>query len=138
MSNSRLSQLVLFLILSVLFGGMAFAEGASPFVVSCEDVNRVTVDLVDDPGVPGHIVVGCQVELTALAGRRLDAHCVKWFGNMFPIVAGGHFIAMYDSMTRSIPPQFVFTEEIWEDAEAKFMAICPEKSFEIPQRVLDH
>lgn len=114
------------------------ANSPSPFVISCGDVEHVIVELVDEFGESERIVVGCQVELTHEAGVRLDEYCVNWFGYMFPITADGRQIIMYDSTTRSIPPQFFFMEETWEDTKAKLMAICPDKIPEIPQRVLDH
>ncbi len=114
------------------------ASEPTDFVVSCNDVDSIMVELAYDLESFERRVIGCQVELTSVAGMRLDEHCAKWFGDMFPITAKGKVITIYDSTTRSIPPQFVFMEETWNDAKRKLMAICPEKIPEIPQRVLDH
>ncbi|MBU4191239.1 MAG: hypothetical protein KUA35_08835 [Pseudodesulfovibrio sp.] len=138
MNNKQLLQWVLILVLLAFSTGRARAGELAPFAISCEDVKRVIVELVDEFGKSERLVVGCQVELTSAAGNRLDTHCAKWFGEMFPVTAGGRQIVMYDSTTRSIPPKLFFMEETWEDIKAKLMAICPDKMPEIPQRVLDH
>lgn len=132
-------KIILGLVLIIFFSNLSLAGEADPFVISCDKVKSELVELAYDLRGTERRVIGCQVQLTPAAGIELDAHCAKWFGDMFPVVAGGHFICMYDSTTRSIPPpQFFFTEETWADAKAKLMAICPEKIPKIPQRVLDH
>lgn len=138
MNNKQPFQLIFILMLLVLPLGHALAGESASFAIGCEDVKHVIVALVDEPGESERLVVGCQVELTPAAGRRLDAHCSKWFGDMFPVTASGMQITTFDSTTRSIPPKFFFMEETWEDAKVKLMAICPEKIPEIPQKVLDY
>jgi len=138
MNSNKTLQLILFLVLLAAPGGSVLAGEAAPFVITCEDVESVIVELVDEFGCSERIVVGCQVELTQAAGVELDAHCAKWFGDMFVVTVEGLQITVYDSTTRSIPPQFFFMEETWEDVKRKLMAICPDKIPDIPQRVLDH
>jgi hypothetical protein len=138
MKNGSLTRLVLGLALMMVSANLSLADESEPFVISCDKVESVIVELAFDMESFERRVVGCQVELTQAAGIELDAHCAKWFGDMFPISAKGKTITKYDSTTRSIPPQFFFTEETWEDAKVKLMAICPEKIPQIPQRVLDH
>lgn len=138
MKNNSLPRLVLGLALVMVSANLSLADGPEPFVISCDKVESITVELAFDMESFERRVVGCQVELTQAAGIELDAYCANWFGDMFPISAKGKIITMYDSTTRSIPPQFFFTEENWEAAKAKLIAICPEKIPEIPQRVLDH
>jgi len=138
MNSNKTLQLILFLVLLAAPGGSVLAGEAAPFVITCEDVESVIVELVDEFGCSERIVVGCQVELTQAAGVELDAHCAKWYGDMFVVTVEGLQITVYDSTTRSIPPQFFFMEETWEDVKRKLMAICPDKIPDIPQRVLDH
>ncbi|WP_419786377.1 hypothetical protein [Pseudodesulfovibrio sp.] len=138
MNNNLRLQLVFFLTLSLCPLGQALAGEPAPFPVGCEDVKHVIVALINKPGESERLVVGCQVELTSAAGHRLDAHCAKWFGDMFPVTANGTQITLFDSTTRSIPPKLCFVEESWKKAKIKLMAICPDKIPEVPQSVLDH
>jgi hypothetical protein len=138
MKSNLLPKLILTLALMTGSLTLSSAGEPDPFVISCDKVESILVELAYDWSGPERRVVGCQVELTQAAGVALDEHCARWFGDMFPITAGGRLIAMYNSTTRSIPPQFSFMEETWDDAKAKLMAICPEKIPKIPRRVLDH
>ncbi|WP_041720137.1 hypothetical protein [Pseudodesulfovibrio piezophilus] len=138
MKSSSLLSLVPFLALMLVSANLSLAGEPEPFVISCDKVESVMVELAFDIESFERRVVGCQVQLTQEAGVELDAHCAKWFGDMFPIFSEGKVITMYDSTTRSTPPQLFFTEETWEAAKTKLMAICSEKIPEIPQRVLDH
>ena len=79
-------------------------------MISCNDVNSIIVELAFDIERFERRVIGCQVKLTSAAGIRLDAHCAKWFGDMFPIIAKRKVITKHDSTTRSIPPQLLFIE----------------------------
>lgn len=45
---------------------------------------------------------------------------------------------MYDGNVRAIPQTFFFTEQTWEQARRKLMAICADKIPPIPRRVLEH
>ncbi|MBI9081360.1 MAG: hypothetical protein JEY79_16665 [Pseudodesulfovibrio sp.] len=116
----------------------SFAGEPAHYVISCDKVEAILVELGYDLETFERRVIGCEVELTPAAEVELDTHCAKWFGAMLPITAGGLQIAIYDSTTRSIPPQFVFMEETWKDTKTKLMAICPDKIPRIPQQVLDH
>lgn len=138
MKISCFLKMILVLALLAVPASLSFAGEPKPFVISCDQVDSIIVELAYDLRGPERRVIGCQVNLTQAAGVELDAHCAKWFGDMFPVLAKGRNIVMFDSTTRSIPPKLFFMEETWEDAKEKLTAICPEKIPEIPQRVLDH
>lgn len=138
MKSDHFSKFTLALALTIFFSNSALAGDVDPFTISCDKVESIFVELAYDLRGTERRVIGCQVRLTPTAGVELDAHCSKWFGDMFPVTASGLQITTFDSTTRSIPPKFFFMEETWEDAKTKLMAICPEKIPEIPQRVLDY
>lgn len=138
MKNSSLLKVALILYLMMFSASSVLAGEPDPFVISCDNVKSVIVELAYDWSNSERRVIGCQVEFTQETGVKLDAHCAKWFGDVFPVIAKGREIVLFDSTTRSIPPKIFFMEDTWEETKAKLMAICPEKIPEIPQRVLDH
>ncbi|WP_285907233.1 hypothetical protein [Pseudodesulfovibrio pelocollis] len=142
MHTGTLPKLFLLLALAAGFPGLAQADEPAPFILACDRVESILVELFPDmddlDSENQRWDIGCQVQLTFAAAVSFEEHRRRHASRWLPIHADGLLITMYDGNVRAIPQTFFFTEQTWEQARRKLMAICADKIPPIPRRVLEH
>lgn len=137
------SLIAIWFLAAFMAGTCAAQEQPPPFMLSCDKVESVQVDLIHEPGTAwptDHHVIGCQLTLTPEAGEELENLGLRYRRDKYvPVMAGSTAVCRHDANVRSIPPVVTFTGETWDEVRTKLMAICPDKIPEdVPQDVLDH
>jgi hypothetical protein len=139
--NNALLKLLL-LALAAGFPCLSLADEPAPFILSCDRVESILVELSPDmddiDSENQRWDIGCQVQLTFAAAVSFEEYRRRHASRWLPIHAGGLLVTMYDGNVRAIPQTFFFTEKTWGQAKRKLMAICPDKIPSIPRRVLEH
>ena len=130
------SRTILFslFIVSVFASSHSYAKDYEPFSISCDDVKEVSVSMRKNPYTK-KLAIGSQIRFMPEAGEKFIKHCTKSEGRPFHIVSGMRIIHTYKNQYSSLPPEIYFFDKTWEDAKAKFMAICPQRVDELPERV---